>query len=74
MGDFEAISPAVRNRRDILSKYHQRLKEEAPFAYKPITPVVQTVEDAGVARRVARQIGLDLRPAPHALRRAEGIA
>jgi tRNA-splicing ligase RtcB len=47
-------SPAVRGRRDILSKYHQRLKEEAPFAYKPITPVVQTVEDAGVARRVAR--------------------
>jgi tRNA-splicing ligase RtcB (3'-phosphate/5'-hydroxy nucleic acid ligase) len=29
-------------------------KEEAPFAYKPITPVVQTVEEAGVARRVAR--------------------
>ena len=47
-------SPQVRNRRDILGKYHQRLKEEAPFAYKPITPVVQTVEDAGVARRVAR--------------------
>jgi tRNA-splicing ligase RtcB len=47
-------SPAVRTRRDILAKYHQRLKEEAPFAYKPITPVVQTVEDAGVARRVAR--------------------
>ncbi len=47
-------SPGVRNRRDILTKYHQRLKEEAPFAYKPITPVVQTVEEAGVARRVAR--------------------
>jgi tRNA-splicing ligase RtcB len=47
-------SPAVRTRRDILAKYHQRLKEEAPFAYKPITPVVQTVEEAGVARRVAR--------------------
>ena len=47
-------APAVRSRRDILAKYHQRLKEEAPFAYKPITPVVQTVEEAGVARRVAR--------------------
>jgi tRNA-splicing ligase RtcB (3'-phosphate/5'-hydroxy nucleic acid ligase) len=47
-------SPAVRTRRDILAKYHQRLKEEAPFAYKPITPVVKTVEEAGVARRVAR--------------------
>jgi tRNA-splicing ligase RtcB len=47
-------SPEVRTRRDILAKYHQRMKEEAPFAYKPITPVVQTVEEAGVARRVAR--------------------
>jgi tRNA-splicing ligase RtcB len=47
-------APAVRSRRDILAKYHQRLKEEAPFAYKPITPVVQTVEEAGVARRVVR--------------------
>lgn len=47
-------APDVRRRRDILAKYHQRMKEEAPFAYKPITPVVQTVEEAGVARRVAR--------------------
>ncbi len=47
-------APSVRLRRDILEKYHQRLKEEAPYAYKPITPVVQSVEDAGIARRVAR--------------------
>ncbi|MEZ4301807.1 MAG: RtcB family protein [Polyangiaceae bacterium] len=47
-------APAVRCRRDILAKYHQRMKEEAPYAYKPITPVVQSVEDAGIARRVAR--------------------
>ena len=44
----------VRLRRDILAQYHDRLKEEAPYAYKDITPVVQTVEDAGVAGRVAR--------------------
>jgi RNA-splicing ligase RtcB len=44
----------VRSRRDILARYRARLKEEAPFSYKDITPVVQTVEDAGVARRVAR--------------------
>lgn len=50
----DPASPEVRSRRDILSKYHQRMKEEAPFAYKPITPVVQSVEEAGVARRVAR--------------------
>lgn len=47
-------SATVRLRRDILEKYHQRLKEEAPYAYKPITPVVQSIEDAGIARRVAR--------------------
>jgi tRNA-splicing ligase RtcB len=44
----------VRLRRDVLARYHDRLKEEAPYAYKDITPVVQTVEDAGIARRVAR--------------------
>jgi tRNA-splicing ligase RtcB (3'-phosphate/5'-hydroxy nucleic acid ligase) len=47
-------STQVRSRRDILAKYHQRMKEEAPFAYKSITPVIQTIEEAGVARRVAR--------------------
>jgi tRNA-splicing ligase RtcB len=47
-------SPAVRGRRDILDRYHRRLKEEAPFAYKAVGPVVRSVEDAGVARRVAR--------------------
>lgn len=47
-------APQVRRRRDILEKYHQRMKEEAPHAYKPITPVVRSVEDAGIARRVAR--------------------
>ncbi len=46
--------PEVRLRRDVLAQYHNRLKEEAPYAYKDITPVVQTVEDADVARRVAR--------------------
>jgi tRNA-splicing ligase RtcB (3'-phosphate/5'-hydroxy nucleic acid ligase) len=47
-------APDVRLRRDVLAEYHARLKEEAPYAYKDITPVVQTVEDAHVARRVAR--------------------
>lgn len=47
-------APQVRGRRDILGRHRQRLLEEAPGAYKDITPVVQTVEDAGVARRVAR--------------------
>lgn len=44
----------IRLRHDILAKYHDRLKEEAPYAYKAITPVVKTVEDAAIAKRVAR--------------------
>jgi tRNA-splicing ligase RtcB (3'-phosphate/5'-hydroxy nucleic acid ligase) len=51
---IDPTAPDVRLRRDVLSEYHDRLKEEAPYAYKDITPVVQTVEDAGVAKRVAR--------------------
>jgi len=51
---IDPTAPDVRLRRDVLAEYHDRLKEEAPYAYKDITPVVQTVEDAEVARRVAR--------------------
>jgi tRNA-splicing ligase RtcB (3'-phosphate/5'-hydroxy nucleic acid ligase) len=47
-------APHISRRRDILARYRQRLKEESPLAYKPITPVVESVERAGVARRVAR--------------------
>jgi hypothetical protein len=32
----------VRFRRNVLTQYHDRLKEEAPYAYKDITPVVET--------------------------------
>ena len=52
MTPLDSDAPSVR-RRDILAKYHQRMKEEGPYAYKPITPVVRSVEDAGIARRVA---------------------
>jgi tRNA-splicing ligase RtcB len=51
---IDPAAPQIKGRRDILAKYHQRLREEAPYAYKPITPVIQTIEDVGVARRVAR--------------------
>jgi tRNA-splicing ligase RtcB len=47
-------SPDVRLRRDILAKHDERIREEAPYAYKDVTAVVQTVEDAGIARRVGR--------------------
>lgn len=51
---IDPTAPDVRLRRDVLAEYHARLKEEAPYAYKDITPIVQTVEDADVARGVAR--------------------
>lgn len=44
----------VKLRQDIMAKYQDRLKEESPTAYKAITPVVTTVEQASIARRVAR--------------------
>ena len=46
--------PQVRARRDILAAHSARLAEEAPGAYKPIGPVVETIEQAQIARRVAR--------------------
>jgi tRNA-splicing ligase RtcB (3'-phosphate/5'-hydroxy nucleic acid ligase) len=51
---IDPTAPDVRLRRDVLAEYHNRLKEEAPYAYKDISPIVQTVEDAAIAKRVAR--------------------
>lgn len=51
---IDPTSVEVRTRRDVLAEYHDRLKEEVPYAYKDITPVVTTVEDAAIAKRVAR--------------------
>ena len=48
--DYIASSGAIDSR----DSYHDRLKEEAPYAYKNISPVVQTVEDAAIAHRVAQ--------------------
>jgi len=45
--------PDVRLRRDIVAKKLADLKQEAPFAYKGIGPVVRTLEQAGIARPVA---------------------
>lgn len=47
-------SPQVRGRPELLARLEAGLKEEAPFAYKAIEPVVRTLELAGVARPVAR--------------------
>ena len=37
-----------------MEQYQGRLKEEAPYAYKEIAPVIRTIEDAGIARPIAR--------------------
>lgn len=45
-------------RKDIRDDYMKSLMEEAPDKYKAIGPVIQTVEGAGIARRVARTFPL----------------
>lgn len=47
-----------RVRRDIREEYMRALLEEAPDRYKDITPVIETVEGAEIARRVARTFPL----------------
>jgi len=47
-------SPQMQMRKDILAKYKLRIKEEAPYAYKPITPVIDTIRDSGIARPIAK--------------------
>ena len=39
-------------RPDILEKWKQELKKEAPYAYKDITPVVKTLQAAEIATPV----------------------
>lgn len=45
--------PDVARRRDIVEKKLQDIKKEAPFAYKGVGPIVQTLTDAGMAVPVA---------------------
>jgi tRNA-splicing ligase RtcB len=49
--------PAVAGRRDIIEAWRRDLKQEAPWAYKEVGPVVRSLESAGVATPVA-----ELRP------------
>lgn len=54
VGPIDPRSPAIARRRDLVEKYEKRVMEEAPYAYKPVEPVIDAVEAASVARRVAR--------------------
>ncbi|MET7420063.1 RtcB family protein [Dactylosporangium sp. NPDC005555] len=49
--------PAVAGRRDILDAWRRDLKQEAPWAYKEVGPVVRSLTSADVAMPVA-----ELRP------------
>ena len=55
---FRVVTPVdfrrqdIRMRRDIVEKKLADLRKEARFAYKGIGPVVETIEDAGMARPV----------------------
>lgn len=59
MKEFRVVTPTdlrrpdVRQRPDILCKKLEEIKQEAPFAYKGIGPVVNTLTAAGIARPVA---------------------
>lgn len=63
MQEFNIITPIdpmsheVRNRQDILQKWKDEIKKEAPFAFKDIGPVIDTQVDSGMAEVVA-----ELRP------------
>jgi tRNA-splicing ligase RtcB len=63
LADFRVVTPVdfnrpdIKSRRDIVARKLEDIKQEAPFAYKGIGPVVKTLTDAEVARPVA-----ELRP------------
>lgn len=56
---FRVITPIdpnrrdIKGRKDILQQWHDSLKKEAPFAYKDVYPVVNTLKDAKIAGPVA---------------------
>jgi tRNA-splicing ligase RtcB len=55
---FRVVTPVdlrrqdIKLRRDIVAKKLEEIKQEAPYAYKGIGPVIQTLADAGIARPV----------------------
>lgn len=47
-------NPALAARRDIIAAWRRDLKQEAPWAYKDVGPVIDTLRQADVAHPVAR--------------------
>lgn len=56
--DIDPRSPQMQMRKDILANYKSRVKEEAPYAYKSIAPVIESVRAAEIARPVAKLMPL----------------
>lgn len=43
----------IKRRPEIIEKYKENLKKEAPFVYKDIDPIIKTLKDAKIAMPVA---------------------
>jgi len=56
---FKVITPIdpnrqdIKNRPEILKKWEDELKKEAPYAYKEIGPIIKSQVDAEIVREVA---------------------
>lgn len=48
----------VKLRPDIVQKKIEEIKQEAPYAYKGIGPIIETLTDAQIARPVAELVPL----------------
>ena len=59
MESFRVVTPVdlrrpdIRLRHDIVSRKLEDIKQEAPYAYKGIGPIIETLTEAGIARPVA---------------------
>ena len=57
--EFRVVTPVdfsrqdIKQRRDIIDKKLADLRQEAPFAYKGIGPVIETIQQSGMANPVA---------------------
>jgi tRNA-splicing ligase RtcB len=54
--DFRRVD--IRSRKDILQKKLEEIRQEAPYAYKGIGPVIETLSGAGMAKTVAELVPL----------------
>lgn len=43
----------IKSRQDILKKWEEELKKEAPYAYKDINAIIESHEEHGMAQIVA---------------------